>query len=215
MVDITEVCPDGSTLTTTATNTYEVLTRSICHTAMVSLPCYVCEFGLPTGAHLMTVATSSNSASPAPTPDVTVQMCSTCQTSVLSTSVVGYVPGTACLSCQPSAATGADVDPAPTPTPNLLGRRAVNATPLTGWAPAETRAPGSDGSALWSSSPKPLAPTASPSATGDDDDDDASWSSSPTAPAPAATFVTAGSGRNAVRGGGLVVLIFGLLMAVW
>ncbi|KAK7745928.1 hypothetical protein SLS53_002647 [Cytospora paraplurivora] len=194
-------------VTTTATNTYEVMTRSICHTSMTNLPCYVCDFGLPSGAHKMTIATSSNPASPAPTPDVTVQMCSTCQTSVLSTSVVGYVPGTACLSCQPSAATGAGADPAP--TPNLV-RRAVNATPLTGWGPAGTQAPGSDGSALWSSSPWSSSPTP-PSATSDD----APWSSSPAAPAPTATFVTAGSGRNVVRGGGLVMLIFGLLMAVW
>ncbi|ROV90772.1 hypothetical protein VMCG_09390 [Cytospora schulzeri] len=103
MVDITEICPDGSTVTTTATETYEVMTRSICHTSAPSLPCYVCEFGLPTGDHLMTIATTSNSASPAPTPDVTVQMCSTCQTSVLSIAVRGYVPGTACHNCQPSA----------------------------------------------------------------------------------------------------------------
>lgn len=132
---------------------------------------------------------SSNSAFPAPTPEVTVQMCSTCQTSVLSTSVVGYVPGTACLSCQPSAAAGADGDAAT--TPNLIGRRAVSATPLTGRGPAEeTQVPGGDGSAL--------------------------WSSSPTAPAPTATFVTAGAGRSVVRaGGGLAVLIFGLFMAVW
>lgn len=107
MVDITEICPDGSTLTTTSTETYEVMTRSICHTSVASLPCYVCEFGLPTGEHLMTIATTSNSASPAPTPDVTVQMCSTCQTSVLSIAVRGYVPGTACHNCQPSATAAA------------------------------------------------------------------------------------------------------------
>lgn len=47
------------TATTTSTETYEVMTRSICHTSMPSLPCYVCEFGLPTGAHLMTVSTVS------------------------------------------------------------------------------------------------------------------------------------------------------------
>lgn len=45
--------------TTTSTETYEIMTRSICHTSMPSLPCYVCEFGLPTGAHLMTVSTVS------------------------------------------------------------------------------------------------------------------------------------------------------------
>jgi len=35
------------------------MTRSICHTSMPSLPCYVCEFGVPTGVHLMTVSTVS------------------------------------------------------------------------------------------------------------------------------------------------------------
>ncbi|KUI71960.1 hypothetical protein VM1G_07958 [Cytospora mali] len=103
MVDITEICPDGSTLTTTSTETYEVMTRSICHTSTPSLPCYACDFGIPTGDHLMTVATTSNSASPAATPDVTLQMCSSCHTSILSTAVLGYVAGTACHNCQPSA----------------------------------------------------------------------------------------------------------------
>ncbi|KAI7777568.1 hypothetical protein LA080_003403 [Diaporthe eres] len=69
---------------------------------MPSLPCYVCEFGLPTGAHLMTVSTTSNTASPDPTPAVTVQACSTCETSVFKTSVLGFTPGARCYGCQPS-----------------------------------------------------------------------------------------------------------------
>lgn len=40
------------------------MTRSICHTSMPSQPCYVCEFGLPTGAHLMTVSTVSKHLAP-------------------------------------------------------------------------------------------------------------------------------------------------------
>ncbi|POS71198.1 hypothetical protein DHEL01_v210413 [Diaporthe helianthi] len=69
---------------------------------MPSLPCYVCEFGLPTGVHLMTVSTTSNTASPDPTPAVTVQACSTCETSVFKTSVLGFTPGARCYGCHPS-----------------------------------------------------------------------------------------------------------------
>ncbi|KAG8157851.1 hypothetical protein KVR01_012513 [Diaporthe batatas] len=76
---------------------------------MPSLPCYVCEFGLPTGVHLMTVSTTSNTASPDPTPAVTVQACSTCETSVFKTSVLGFTPGARCHGCQPSGTEDAGV----------------------------------------------------------------------------------------------------------
>lgn len=55
----------------------------------------------------LTATQTSNPATPAPTPDVTVQMCSTCQTSVLSIAVRGYVPGSPCHNCETSLATAA------------------------------------------------------------------------------------------------------------
>lgn len=42
-------------VTTTSTETYEILTRSICASSMPNVPCYVCAFGLPTAADLVTV----------------------------------------------------------------------------------------------------------------------------------------------------------------
>lgn len=47
-------------VTTTSTETYEIMTRSICATSMSSVPCYVCAFGLPSEADLMTVTVVSS-----------------------------------------------------------------------------------------------------------------------------------------------------------
>lgn len=54
--------------------------------------------------HVLTGTQTSNAASPDPTPAVTVQACSTCETSVFKTSVLGFTPGARCLGCQPSGA---------------------------------------------------------------------------------------------------------------
>lgn len=51
---------------------------------------------------MLTTRQTSNTAAPDPTPAVTVQACSTCETSVFKTSVLGFTPGARCYGCQPS-----------------------------------------------------------------------------------------------------------------
>jgi hypothetical protein len=54
------------------------------------------------GQGILTTRQTSNTAFPDPTPAVTVQACSTCETSVFKTSVLGFTPGARCYGCRPS-----------------------------------------------------------------------------------------------------------------
>jgi hypothetical protein len=81
MVEITEICPDGSTgkifkttrlgrrtegstVTETITECVETLTRSICATATTNLPCYPCVMGTPPSSDTATVTMVSASKLP-------------------------------------------------------------------------------------------------------------------------------------------------------
>lgn len=57
---------------------------------------------MPRTIYILTASQTSNTATPDPTPAVTVQACSTCETSVFKTSVPGFTPGARCYGCQPS-----------------------------------------------------------------------------------------------------------------
>ncbi|KAK2610406.1 hypothetical protein N8I77_003838 [Diaporthe amygdali] len=187
MVDVVEICPDGQTSTTTSTETYEIMTRSICHTSMQSMPCYVCEFGLPTGMHLMTVSTTSNTASPDPTPAVTVQACSTCDTSVFKTSVLGFTPGAECYGCQPSSIDG--------PVASMtLENHELETVSLVGASSLDGVTGDGASNPVAGSVPSGNTPSPPPSAS--------------------ATYLTAGSSRNAVHAG-LIGLIVGVVMITW
>ncbi|KAK3896925.1 hypothetical protein C8A05DRAFT_39527, partial [Staphylotrichum tortipilum] len=55
MVEVTEVCPDGASVTQTLTECVETLTRSICATATTNRPCYPCVMGTPAASDTATV----------------------------------------------------------------------------------------------------------------------------------------------------------------
>jgi len=104
----------------------ETLTRSICATATTSLPCYPCIMSTapwPDTALTVTVVRSHLNPHPSSNPTdevpfqtscsaateetltVTIQLCSTCDTSVYTGTVPGYTPGGPCHGCTPYATT--------------------------------------------------------------------------------------------------------------
>ncbi|KAK3942048.1 hypothetical protein QBC46DRAFT_381055 [Diplogelasinospora grovesii] len=119
MVEITEVCPEGSTVTETITECVATMTRSICQTSASSLPCYPCIMATTPAAggdgdDTVTVTVTScpalaSSTDPNPIMTVTIVPCSTCKTTTYTGTVPGYTPGGSCHSCTPYT-------PTPTPT---------------------------------------------------------------------------------------------------
>ncbi|KAK4042972.1 hypothetical protein C8A01DRAFT_44042 [Parachaetomium inaequale] len=101
MVEVTEICPDGSTVTETMTKCVETLTRSICATATTNLPCYPCVMGTPPSSDTATVTMTSCSTATEETVTVTVQLCSTCTATTYVGTVPGYTPGGPCQGCTP------------------------------------------------------------------------------------------------------------------
>ncbi|KAK4157694.1 hypothetical protein C8A00DRAFT_11522 [Chaetomidium leptoderma] len=101
MVEVTEVCPDGSTVAETVTECVETLTRSICATATTNRPCYPCVMGTPPSSDTATVTMTSCSTATEQTVTVTVQLCSTCTATIYIGTVPGYTPGGACHGCAP------------------------------------------------------------------------------------------------------------------
>ncbi|KAK3290735.1 uncharacterized protein B0H64DRAFT_55238 [Chaetomium fimeti] len=101
MVEVTEVCPEGSTVTETYTQCVETLTRSICATAMTNRPCYPCIMGTPPPSDTATVTMTSCATATEQTLTVTVQLCSTCTTATYVGPIPGYTPGGPCHGCTP------------------------------------------------------------------------------------------------------------------
>ncbi|TPX18150.1 uncharacterized protein E0L32_002659 [Thyridium curvatum] len=100
ITEITEVCDEENSTTSTVTEELSTLTRSMCHTSTEGYPCYACVIGTPTAGDEATVTVSSCSASLADRMrTITVQLCSTCTTSTLVTSLPGYTPGSPCHGC--------------------------------------------------------------------------------------------------------------------
>lgn len=134
---------------------------------------------------MLTARQTSNTATPDPTPAVTVQACSTCETSVFKTSVAGFTPGARCYGCQPS---GTD-DPVASMT---LENHELETISLIGKANSlnEVTADGAS-DPLAASAPSGNTPSPPPSAS--------------------ATYVTAGASRNAVHAG-LIGVIVGLIL---
>lgn len=134
---------------------------------------------------MLTARQTSNTASPEPTPDVTVQACSTCETSVFKTSVLGFTPGARCYGCQPSG-TG---DPVASMT---LENHEVETMALVGEGYSLNEVTG-DGASdpLAASAPSGNTPLPPPSAS--------------------PTYLTAGASRNTVQAG-LIGLVVGLIL---
>lgn len=139
------------------------------------------------GQDILTERQTSNTASPDPTPAVTVQACSTCETSVFKTSVLGFTPGARCYGCQPS---GTKVDAVASMT--LENHELETISPVGGPALYEV----ADGAAS-----EPLTGSAPAGNT-------------PLPPASASpTYLTAGASRNTVQAGLIGVLVGLMLVA--
>ncbi|KAJ4387967.1 hypothetical protein N0V93_008570 [Gnomoniopsis smithogilvyi] len=210
MVDEVEICPDGQTITTTSTVTYDIMTRSICATSRSSSPCYICAFGLPTAADLITVTITSNTARPEPVPTLSMQMCATCERTVVKMAVEGHTPGTECSDCAPSTPDGpssATLTLSDVQTISLgsysLGSSAIASTP-TKIATSKGKDPGSGTETEPVITPTPFATAPEPSST--------TLYDPPTA---STTYVTAGSVRIVARGAvlGFVVLVMMAMLA--
>lgn len=140
---------------------------------------------MPRTMYILTARQTSNTASPDPTPAVTVQACSTCETSVFKTSVPGFTPGARCYDCRPS---GTD-DPVASMT---LENHELETVSLIGKGNSLSEVT-ADGAS------DPLAASAPSENT-------------PSLPASAsATYLTAGASRNSVHAG-LIGLIVGLIL---
>ncbi|KAH6847373.1 hypothetical protein B0I37DRAFT_143563 [Chaetomium sp. MPI-CAGE-AT-0009] len=101
MVEVTEVCPEGLTVTETLTKCVETLSRSICATATTDRPCYPCIMGTPPPSDTATVTVTSCATATEQTMTVTVQLCSTCTTTTYVGPIPGYTPGGPCHGCTP------------------------------------------------------------------------------------------------------------------
>ncbi|KAH6623514.1 hypothetical protein F5144DRAFT_595665 [Chaetomium tenue] len=101
MVEVTEVCPEGSTVTETLTQCVETLTRSICATETTNRPCYPCIMGTPPPSDTATVTVTSCATATDETMTVTVQLCGTCTTTTYVGTIPGYTPGGPCHGCSP------------------------------------------------------------------------------------------------------------------
>lgn len=101
MVEVTEICPEGSTVTETLTQCVETLTRSICATATTNRPCYPCVMGTPPPSDTATVTMTSCATATDETMTVTIQLCSTCTTTTYVGPIPGYTPGGPCHGCTP------------------------------------------------------------------------------------------------------------------
>lgn len=147
MVEITEVCPEGSTITETITECVATLTRSICQTSATNYPCYPCIMGTPASTdHTATVTVTSCSTSTEPTVTVTVQLCSTCTTTTYIGTVPGYTPGAPCHGCSPydpssTMSIPPPIAPASTASP-IPSHRTPTSDPERSTTP--TGSPGSD-----------------------------------------------------------------------
>ncbi|KAK3689802.1 hypothetical protein B0T22DRAFT_441257 [Podospora appendiculata] len=144
-MEITEVCPEGATITETITECVATMTRSICQTSATNYPCYPCIMGSPASSEdTATVTVTSCSASTEPTVTITVQLCSTCTTSTYIGTVPGYTPGGPCHDCtsyQPSSSSP-PLPPSPT-VETITATATATATVIdsTGCTESETRPP--------------------------------------------------------------------------
>ncbi|KAK4444952.1 hypothetical protein QBC34DRAFT_384702 [Podospora aff. communis PSN243] len=110
VVEVVEVCPEGSTVTTTTTECVSTMTRSICQTSTTNHPCYPCIMSTPASSdHTVTVTRTSFSLITDSTVTVTIQPCHTCASSTYVGTIPGYTPGAPCHGCEPYV-------PAPPPT---------------------------------------------------------------------------------------------------
>ncbi|KAB5526317.1 hypothetical protein GE09DRAFT_1151025 [Coniochaeta sp. 2T2.1] len=101
-IEITEVCPQGATVTETITTCMSTMTRPVCHTSTPGYPCYPCMGLKPAAGDTATVTRSSCTTSPLTTiTTLTAQSCHTCEPVTYTTSSIpGYVPGGWCKDCQ-------------------------------------------------------------------------------------------------------------------
>lgn len=139
---------------------------------------------MPRTKQILTRWQTSNKASPDPTPAVTVQACSTCETSVFKTSVLGFTPGARCYGCQPS---GTD-DPVASMT---LENHELETVSLEGGSSLDEVAGDGASGPLAASAPSGNMPLPPPSAS--------------------PTYLTAGASRNTVQAG-LIGLVVGLIL---
>ncbi|KAK4178505.1 hypothetical protein QBC36DRAFT_156122, partial [Triangularia setosa] len=94
IIELVEICPEGSTVTETKTEHLSTLTRSICATPTPSHPCYPCIFGTPSASDdNFTVIVTSCPSAPKQTVTVTIQTCNTCTTTTYVGTVPGHTPG--------------------------------------------------------------------------------------------------------------------------
>ncbi|KAK4124606.1 hypothetical protein N657DRAFT_399119 [Parathielavia appendiculata] len=219
MVEVTEVCPEGSTVIETLTECIETLTRSICATSATDLPCYPCVMGTPLSSDTATVTVTSRSSVTEATVTLTLQLCSTCTLTTYVGTVPGYTPGAPCHRCSPygsssspappatssstsSEGSGAATSFAPTTTITLIstltrtvslasGCPTATSSPPPGNPGLPSSATASAGCSLGSGSSSSVTPTRMPSAA-------------TTTAAP--SVATAGGVRN---GAGYVVLVVG------
>lgn len=219
-------------VTTTSSQTYEIMTRSICATSVSSLPCYVCAFGLPTAADLVTVTVvcsyvhlscrsvshaypipqTSNAARPDPEPTLAVQQCATCERAVVRMAVEGHTPGTECLGCAPSTSdypstamlTLSDVETI------SIGSYSLGSYPAASNPTGIATSTGYEVSNGPGSMPGPII-TPTPFASAPEPSSNQLYSPPPVN----ATYVTAGSARRNARGAvlGFVALIMMVMLA--
>ncbi|CAN8104952.1 unnamed protein product [Discula destructiva] len=211
MVDELEICPDGQTITTTTTQTYEIMTRSICATSMSNVPCYVCAFGLPTETELMTVTVTSNTAKLEPEPTLAVHKCATCQRAVIKTSVEGHSPGAPCYGC---ATSSADLDSSSTEVMTLSDVETISlgSYSLGSYSMATTSTEYTTSTGYANSGEPVITPTPTPFASAPETYPTGNTPYGP--PSASATYVTAGSARITARGAalGIVVMVVAALV---
>ncbi|KAK3305744.1 uncharacterized protein B0T15DRAFT_208135 [Chaetomium strumarium] len=102
MAEVTEVCPDGSTVTETITESVSTLTHSICATSSTNRPCYPCVMSpTPSLGDAATVTVTSCAAAIDPTVTITIQRCDTCTSSTYTGTFPTCTPGESCGRCSP------------------------------------------------------------------------------------------------------------------
>ncbi|KAM7207987.1 hypothetical protein V8F20_001781 [Naviculisporaceae sp. PSN 640] len=131
MIEITEICPEGSVVTETATEVVATMTRSICETSATNLPCYPCILGTPSSSRdRATVTVTSCSTLIEPTVTVTVQLCSTCTKTTYTGTVPGYTPGSPCHACSSYGSGSLSTVAMPPPTAISTISISLVATPI-------------------------------------------------------------------------------------
>ncbi|KAK4242872.1 hypothetical protein C8A03DRAFT_28870 [Achaetomium macrosporum] len=97
VAEVTEVCPDGSTVTETITECVSTLTHSICATPTTNLPCYPGVMAPPPSTgDTATVTVPSCSTAIDPIVTITIQLCGTCTSSTYVGTIPSYTPGGPC-----------------------------------------------------------------------------------------------------------------------